>query len=98
MHWTVWLPAMRMKRVIQQDDTAVREERSPSAGCRLAHVREMMANLSSLENRFTTNLNNDNTTLEFTPYDLSGVPANILAGFKQTTMERISSLQNTRII
>jgi len=51
---------------------------------RLAKVREMMANLSSLENRFMTNLNNDNTTLEFTPQDLSGVPANVLAGFKQT--------------
>jgi len=51
---------------------------------RLANVREMMANLSSLESRFTTNLNNDNTTLEFTPQDLSGVPVNILAGFKQT--------------
>lgn len=51
---------------------------------RLARVREMMANLTSLENRFSTNLNNDNTTVEFTSQDLSGVPANILAGFKQT--------------
>ncbi|MFA4824346.1 MAG: M3 family metallopeptidase [Methanoregula sp.] len=51
---------------------------------RLANVREMMAKLSRLENRFSTNLNNDNTTLEFTPQDLSGVPANVLAGFKKT--------------
>jgi thimet oligopeptidase len=51
---------------------------------RLAKVREMKANLSQLENRFSTNLNTDNTTLEFTPQELSGVPVNVLAGFKKT--------------
>lgn len=51
---------------------------------RLAKVREMMAKLSRLENQFSTNLNNDNTTLEFTSHELSGVPGTVLAGFKQT--------------
>ncbi len=51
---------------------------------RLAKVREMNAKLSQLETRFSTNLNNDNTTLEFTPQELSGVPVTVLTGFKQT--------------
>ena len=51
---------------------------------RLAKVREMKANLSRLETRFSTNLNNDNTSLEFTPQELAGVPVSVLAGFKQT--------------
>ncbi len=51
---------------------------------RLARVREMKVNLSRLETRLSTNLNNDNTTLEFTPQELSGVPGSILAGLKQT--------------
>ena len=51
---------------------------------RLTKVREMKAKLSQLENRFSTNLNNDNTTLEFTPQELSGVPVTVLVGFRQT--------------
>jgi thimet oligopeptidase len=50
---------------------------------RLSKVRDMMANLSRLETRFSTNLNNDNTTLEFTPQELSGVPGTVLVGFKK---------------
>ncbi|MDO9326032.1 MAG: M3 family metallopeptidase [Methanoregula sp.] len=51
---------------------------------RLAKVRDMMANLSRFETRFSTNLNNDTTLLEFTPQELSGVPEGVLAGFKKT--------------
>ncbi len=51
---------------------------------RLVEIRDMMAKLSRLETRFSTNLNNDTTTLEFTPWELSGVPEGVLAGFKKT--------------
>ncbi|MDP2796847.1 MAG: M3 family metallopeptidase [Methanoregula sp.] len=51
---------------------------------RLAKVREMKAHLSRLETRFSTNLNNDNSTLEFTLQELGGVPGAVLAGFKKT--------------
>ena len=42
---------------------------------RLASVRAMKENLTGLESQFTANLNNDNTTLEFTAEELAGVPA-----------------------
>ena len=51
---------------------------------RLFKVREMKANLSRLETRFSTNLNNDNTSLEFTSQELAGVPDTVLATFKKT--------------
>jgi thimet oligopeptidase len=52
---------------------------------RLARVRAMKANLSGLESQFTANLNNDNTTLEFTAEELNGVPASSIATFNLTT-------------
>jgi len=51
---------------------------------RLAKVREMKADLSRLETRFSTNLNNDTSTLEFTLQELAGVPEAVLGGFKKT--------------
>jgi thimet oligopeptidase len=51
---------------------------------RLAKVREMKADLSRLETRFSTNLNNDTSTFEFTLAELTGVPEAVLAGFKKT--------------
>ncbi len=51
---------------------------------RLAKVREMKANLSRSETRFSTNLNNDTSTLEFTLQELAGVPEAVLDGFKKT--------------
>jgi len=51
---------------------------------RLALVRAMKANLSGLESQYTANLNNDDTKLEFTAEELSGVPASSLATFNQT--------------
>ena len=50
---------------------------------RLTMVRAMKANLSGLETRFSANLNNDNTTLEFTAEELRGVPDSSLATFTQ---------------
>ncbi len=51
---------------------------------RLAHVREMREDLSTLENQFSTNLNNDNSSLEFTAEELAGVPDGVLATFRKT--------------
>ena len=51
---------------------------------RLAKVRQMNDELSALESRFTANLNNDNTTLEFSEPDLAGVPAASIATFEKT--------------
>jgi thimet oligopeptidase len=51
---------------------------------RLAKVRQMNDELSALEVRFSTNLNNDNTTLEFSEPDLAGVPASSVAAFEKT--------------
>ncbi|AGB02237.1 M3 family metallopeptidase [Methanoregula formicica] len=51
---------------------------------RLAKVRALRADLSAIESQYMYNLNNDNTTLEFTAGELSGVPAATIAGFKQT--------------
>ncbi len=50
----------------------------------LARVRAMKANLSGLESQFSANLNNDNTTLEFTAEELGGVPTSSIATFSQT--------------
>jgi len=51
---------------------------------RLAKVRAAKEQLTVLENQFSTNLNNDNTTLEYTGSELAGVPAEALATFKKT--------------
>ncbi len=50
----------------------------------LAKVREAKEQLTVLENQFSTNLNTDNTTLEFTAAELAGVPAEALATFSKT--------------
>ncbi len=51
---------------------------------RLAKVRHMNDRLSALESRYAANLNNDNTTLEFSEPDLAGVPAASIATFEKT--------------
>ena len=51
---------------------------------RLATVRAMRATLSSLESQFSSNLNNDNTLLEFTDEELDGVPPSSMAAFTRT--------------
>ncbi|MEI7432793.1 MAG: M3 family metallopeptidase [Methanomicrobiales archaeon] len=51
---------------------------------RLASVRAMKENLTGLESQFTANLNNDNTTLEFTAEDLAGIPDSSIATFGTT--------------
>lgn len=51
---------------------------------RLATVRAMRANLSGLESQFSSNLNNDNTLLEFTDEELIGVPPSSMAAFTRT--------------
>jgi len=48
---------------------------------RLENVRAMKTRLTRLETQFSTNLNNDNTTLEFTAEDLTGVPDSARAQF-----------------
>ena len=50
----------------------------------LALVRENKALLASLETRFQANLNNDNTTLEFSGEKLAGVPPEALSTFAKT--------------
>ncbi len=51
---------------------------------KLASVRAMKKNLAGLESQFTANLNNDNSTLEFTAEDLAGVPDSSMATFART--------------
>lgn len=53
---------------------------------RLAKVRQMNDELSALEVKFSANLNNDNTTLEFSEPDLAGVPAASLATFEKSPL------------
>ncbi|MBN2735242.1 MAG: Zn-dependent oligopeptidase [Methanomicrobiaceae archaeon] len=50
----------------------------------LLKVREMKKRLAGLETSFSANLNNDNTTLEFTSDELSGVPPSSVVTFKKT--------------
>jgi thimet oligopeptidase len=51
---------------------------------RLAGVRAMKANLTGIEVRFMANLNNDNTTLEFTGDELAGLSADQLSSLSRT--------------
>ncbi len=51
---------------------------------RLAVVRQNKAELATLETRFLANLNNDNTTLEFSGEELAGVPPEALSTFTKT--------------
>lgn len=51
---------------------------------RLARVMALKTNLTGLEAEFSANLNNDNTTLEFTGGELSGIPQSTLATFTRT--------------
>jgi thimet oligopeptidase len=51
---------------------------------RLSKVRSLRENLSAVEFQYISNLNNDNTTLEFTAAELSGVPAATIATFRKT--------------
>lgn len=47
-------------------------------------VRGMREKLTNLEREFSENLNNDNTTLEFTAEELTGVPAEKMNSFSRT--------------
>jgi len=51
---------------------------------RLARVRAMKADLTGLEVRYMSNLNNDNTTLEFTGDELAGLSPEKLSSFSRT--------------
>ena len=51
---------------------------------KLSEVREMKTRLGQLETRYSANLNNDNTTLEFTAEELAGVPLSSVETFEQT--------------
>ncbi|KAF1073844.1 M3 family metallopeptidase [Methanogenium sp. MK-MG] len=50
----------------------------------LTKVREMKTTLSGLETRYSANLNNDNTTLEFTGDELAGISPASMAMFSPT--------------
>ncbi|MDE4908147.1 Zn-dependent oligopeptidase [Methanogenium marinum] len=50
----------------------------------LTKVRELKTALSGRETRYSANLNNDTTTLEFTADDLKGIPASSMATFEKT--------------
>ncbi len=51
---------------------------------KLDEVREIRKNLTNVENLFSSNLNSDNTTVEFTPEELTGVPPEKIQTFSQT--------------
>ena len=51
---------------------------------KLAHVTEMRKELSTLELRFSANLNNDDTKLVFSKEELKGVPESSLSSFEKT--------------
>ncbi|WOF17268.1 Zn-dependent oligopeptidase [Methanoplanus sp. FWC-SCC4] len=51
---------------------------------RRSKLRGMNNRLVKLESEYILNLNNDNTTLEFTAADLSGLSAEVLSGFSET--------------
>jgi len=50
----------------------------------LARVRALKEQITELEVRFTANLNNDTTMLEFSAEELEGVPREVLATFART--------------
>jgi thimet oligopeptidase len=47
----------------------------------LAKVRDLKVQLANAESQFSTNLNNDTSSVTFTPQELAGVPASILVRF-----------------
>lgn len=51
---------------------------------KLAAVKERMKTLTELEAKFSKNLNEDNTTVEFSAAELKGVPDSVLARLKKT--------------
>ena len=50
----------------------------------LMQVREMKEKISGLENEYVVNLNNDNTTVEFSAEELTGLPPETLSTFQKT--------------
>lgn len=64
-------------RIFEKNGLALPEDR-------LAKVRSLKSELSRLETQYAANLNKDNTTLEFTPEELEGVPPEALAAFSKT--------------
>lgn len=50
----------------------------------IGEIRTLRDNLTKVESKFNSNLNNDNTTLEFTPDELTGVPEETLKTFSRT--------------
>ena len=51
---------------------------------KLAQVREMKQNLSTMESKFSQNLNLDNKTIEFTAAELDGAPQDFLSRLAKT--------------
>lgn len=51
---------------------------------KLAQLRELKQKLTTLESEFAANVNNDKTTLEFTPAELDGVTETLTARLKKT--------------
>ena len=54
----------------------------------LARVRALKEQITGFEVKFSANLNNDTTTLEFSADELAGVPHEVLATFARTTNGR----------
>lgn len=50
----------------------------------LTRVKELRENITRCENEFVINLNNDNTSLLFSPDDLTGLPPETLSTFQKT--------------
>ncbi|HWQ67087.1 MAG TPA: M3 family metallopeptidase [Methanospirillum sp.] len=50
----------------------------------LMQVRDLREKITKLESEFVGNLNNDNTTVEYTPDELTGLPPKILSLFQRT--------------
>lgn len=50
----------------------------------IAQIKLLKDRLTTIESEFTANLNNDNTTLEFTKDELAGVPEDTLASYPQS--------------
>ncbi len=51
----------------------------------LKKVKELKQSLASMESQFSTNLNEDQSTVEFTEAELEGVPHDFINGLKKTT-------------
>jgi len=72
------------KRLLEETLRDFRKNGLELPADQLAQVRELLQKLSSLENRFTKNVNEDKTTIEFTSDELDGAFPDFLARLKKT--------------